>query len=467
VSNAITQKDYDVIVLGGGSAGVAASIAAARNGARTILVDAGPSIGGEMLSGIAILGCLSSRGEWVVGGIARELFAECERMDGYIGPIDDYRSLHVVALDPEVMKLAVVNLVHKAGVDVLLYTFAENVVVEDGVVKGVMILNKNRRTLLTGKVVIDCTGDADATVDAGAPFEIGKASTGDLQPVTMVYRMQGVDTPRLLEFVRDHPEHFGLSEYADRGLTKKDAALGLYKQGLPKVFLVADGPLMKQAIADGEMYQSSMIAVVPTSLQRREVSINSTRIGNLDATQTAQLSRSMPDLLDQVWMGVKFMQKYVPGFENAVFSGIAPRIGIRETRRIVGEYVLTRDDVMQARKRTDGICKGGNELDVHGSGVKHVRSTIKDGGSYDIPYGCLVPKQVKNMLVAGRCVSATRDAHGSARVMGTCMAMGQAAGTAAAGFATDPAWDGDVRSVNINALRATLKAQGAVLDGTY
>jgi len=467
MSNAIKQQDYDVIVLGGGSAGIAAAIAAARNGAHTILVDAGPNIGGEMLSGIPIDGCLSSRGEWVVGGISRELFAECERMGGYIGPIDDHRSLFVVAIDPEVMKLAVVNLVHKAGVELLLYTFAENVVVDDGVVKGVMILNKNRRTLLTGKVVIDCTGDADAAVDAGAPWEIGNASTGDLQPVTMVYRMQGIDTTRLLEFVRDNPEHFGLAEYADRGMTRKDAALGLYKQGLPKVFLVADGPLMKKAIADGEMYQSSMIAVTPISLQRREVSINSTRIGNLDATQTAQLSRSMPDLLEQVWMGVKFMQKYVPGFENAVFSGIAPRIGIRETRRIVGEYVLTKDDIMQARKRSDGIGKGSHELDVHGSGVKHERSTIKDGGSYDIPYDCLVPKKVKNMLVAGRCFSATRDAHSSARVMGTCMAMGQAAGTAAAGFAADPAWNGDVRSVNIDALRARLKAQGAVLDGTY
>ena len=113
----IQQQDFDVVVLGGGSAGVASAIAAARNGARTVLVDAGPMIGGEMLSGIPIDGCLSSRGEWVVGGIIREIFAECDRMGGYIGPIDDHRSLHVVAIDPEVMKLAIVNLVQKAGVD--------------------------------------------------------------------------------------------------------------------------------------------------------------------------------------------------------------------------------------------------------------------------------------------------------------------------------------------------------------
>jgi hypothetical protein len=467
MTQAIAQRDFDVVVLGGGSAGVASAIAAARNGARTVLVDAGPMIGGEMLSGIPIDGCLSSRGEWVVGGISRELFAECERMGGYIGPINDYRSLHVVAIDPEVMKLAVVNLVHMAGVTLLLYTFAETVVAENGTVKGVVVLNKNRRTLITGKVIIDCTGDGDAAVDAGAPWEIGDAATGNLQPVTMVYRMQGVETKRLLEFVRAHPEHFGLAEYKDRGMSIQEAAEGLYKQGLPKVFLVANGPLMKQAIADGEMYQSSMIAVTPISLARKEVSINSTRIGNLDATQTSDLSRALPDLLDQVWLGVNFMRKYVPGFENAVFSGIAPRIGIRETRRIVGEYMLTKDDVMQARKRDDGIGKGAHELDVHGSGVKHVRSTIKDEGSYDIPYACLVPKNVKNMLVAGRCFSSTREAHSSARVMGTCMAMGQAAGTAAAWCAGEAQWNGDVRAVDVGRLRSTLRAQGAVLDGTY
>lgn len=467
MSQVIKQQNFDVVVLGGGSAGVATAIAASRNGARTVLVDAGPMIGGEMLSGIPIDGCLSTRGEWVVGGVVRDLFTECDRLGGYIGPIDDFRSLHVVAIDPEVMKLAVVKLVHEAGVKLLLYTFAEDVVVEDGEVKGMIVLNKNRRTLLTAKVFIDCSGDADIAAAAGAPWEIGDAAAGDLQPVTMVYRMQGVDAPRLLDFVRDHPEHFGLAEYKERGLTPKQAAEGLHAQGLAKVFLVANGPLMQQAIERGEMYQSSMIAVTPISLARREVSINSTRLGNLDATQTAKLSGALPELLDQVWMGVNFMRKYVPGFENAVYSGIAPRIGIRETRRIVGEYVLTRDDIMEARKREDGVAKGAHELDVHGSGVKHVRGTIRDGGSYDIPLGCLVPQKLKNVLVAGRCLSATREAHSSARVMGTCMAMGQAAGTAAAMCAVDEGWSGDVRSVRIQTLRGALCEQGAVLVGTY
>jgi len=463
----IRQERYDVVVIGGGSAGVAAAIAAARNGARTVLVDAGPMIGGEMLSGIPIDGCLSTRGEWVVGGIVRELFAECDRMGGYVGPINDYRSLNVVAVDPEVMKLAVVNKVREAGVTLLLYTFADDVIVENGKVTGVIVLNKNQRTLLTADVFIDCSGDGDIAVGAGAPFEIGNAETGDLQPVTMVFRMLGVETEPLLRFVREHPENFGLAEYADKRMTPAEAAEGLYKQGLPKVFLVANGPLMNQAIAAGDLYKTSMIAVTPISIARKEVSLNTTRIGNLDATKTDQLSKALPDLLDQVWQCARFMTKYVPGFEKAVFSGIAPRIGIRETRRIMGEYVLTRDDIMEARKRSDGIGKGAHELDVHGSGTKHIRSTIKDGGSYDIPFDCLVPRSVRNVMVAGRCLSATREAHSSARVMGTCMAMGQAVGTAAAMCTTANVWSGDVREVQVSRLRDILRDQGAVLDGTY
>ena len=462
----IREEEVDVLVIGGGSAGIAAACTAARNGARTMLVDAGPMIGGELLSGIPVDGCVSSRGEWVVGGFTRELFDECDRLGGYIGPLFDYRALHVVCVDPEIMKIAVINVVKKADVKLLLYTFADDVVVKDGVVQGVIVLNKNARTLVRAKVVIDCSGDGDIAAAAGAPFEVGNAETGDLQPVTMVFRMVGVDTERLLTFVRDHPEHFGLAEYLDIGMSKQEAANRLHAQGLPKVFLVADGPLMKQAIAAGDIYKSSMIAVTPVSLQRREVSLNTTRIGNLDATRTDKLSAALPDLLDQVWQCVRFMQKYVPGFEKAQFSGLAPRIGIRETRRITGEYVLTGDDIMQARKFPDGIGKGCHELDVHGSDTKHLRRTIKDGGSYDIPFGCLVPKGLKNVMVAGRCLSATREAHSSARVMGTCMAMGQATGTAAAMAVSANRFE-DIREIPVPTLRAKLQEQGAVLEGTY
>ncbi|MBL8834340.1 MAG: FAD-dependent oxidoreductase, partial [Rhodospirillales bacterium] len=210
MAQTLNRLEFDVVVLGGGAAGVASAIAAARNGARTVLIDAGPMIGGEMVSGIPIDGCLSSRGEWVVGGVIREIFAECERLGGYIGPVNDYRSLNVVAIDPEIMKIAIMNEVRKAGVTLLLYTFGEDVIVNKGRVEGIVVLNKNQRTLVTGKVFIDCSGDGDIAVAAGAPFELGDASAGDLQPITMVFRMVGIETEPLLRFVRDNPENFGL-----------------------------------------------------------------------------------------------------------------------------------------------------------------------------------------------------------------------------------------------------------------
>jgi hypothetical protein len=278
--------------------------------------------------------------------------------------------------------------------------------------------------------------------------------------------MMGIETKPLLDFVVAHPENFGLAEYVDKRMTVEEAARGLAKQGLPKVFLVAHGPLMRDGIARGELYETSMIAVTPVSTARKEVSLNTTRVGHLDAMRTDKLSQALPDLLEQVWTCAEFMRRNVPGFENAVFSGIAPRIGIRETRRIMGDIVLNGDDVMQARKRPDGIGKGAHELDIHLAGTGHVRSTIKDGGSYDIPFGCLTPKGLANVMIAGRCFSSTREAHSSARVMGTCMAMGQATGTVAAMCSHLNAWGGDVREIPVPRLRDVLREQGAVLDGT-
>ena len=169
-------------------------------------------------------------------------------------------------------------------------------------------------------------------------------------------------------------------------------------------------------------------------------------------------------MIDQVWTCADFLCRRVPGFENAVFSSLAPRIGIRETRRIMGREVLTAEDVLSGRKREDGIGKGAHELDVHGAGRAHRREMIKDGGSYDIPFGCLVPRNTRNLLMAGRCLSATREAHGSARVMGTCMTMGQAAGTAAALCVQQGQ---PLLQLSLQALRERLLAQGAVLETQY
>ena len=460
----ITEIDADVTVIGAGSAGIAAAVAAARSGAKTLLVDAGPAIGGELVSGLPLNACLSARGEWVVGGVVRELLDLCDEMGGLVPPYFDWRSLWLVCVDPEIMKLAVARLVRDAGVHLLLYSFAESPVVEDGRITGVIVRNKQGRLLLRSRIVIDASGDGDLAAAAGAPFEIG--GEGEVfQPVTLIFRLQGVETEPLLRFVRDHPEHVGLGESPQiEGISKDECARRLYEQGVPSVFFEAKGPLLAEAIDKGELLPCGILAICPISAARKEISVNSTRISDLDATRTDRLSQALPELIEQVWTCSRFLQKRVPGFENAHFAGLAPRIGIRETRRIMGVEVLTADDVLSGRKRADGIGKGAHELDVHAGGRGHRREMIKDGGSYDIPFGCLIPRGTSNLLVAGRCFSATREAHGSARVMGTCMAMGQAAGTAAAMSALR---DEPLRQLSVSALRDRLEAQGCVLESEY
>lgn len=266
---------------------------------------------------------------------------------------------------------------------------------------------------------------------------------------------------------RDHPDNLALGENEWLNKSREECLRELIALGYPKVFLKADGPLMSKSIADGELYPTALLAVIPVSADLRVVAINSTRVANVDATDTGALSATMPALTDQVWNCQSFVQKRVPGFEDAVFAGIAPRIGIRETRRIVGEETLNGDDVLNAVKREDGVAKGGHHIDIHGGGIDQVRRPVRDGGSYDIPLGCLLPKGIENMGIAGRCLSADRRAHGSARVMGTCIAMGQAVGTAAAMVCESNVPKPVLGDVPLPALRDRLVSQGAILEGTH
>ena len=466
MTSALTIRHHDVVVVGGGAAGIAAAHAAASNGADTLLIDAGPMLGGELLSGIPIDGCLNTRGEWIVGGFLDGLLEECKALDGFVGAFFDWRTIWVVCCDPETMKLAVARQLDKAGTKILLNSFVDEVVTDAGRVKAISVLNRNGRTLISAGTFLDCSGDGDLAVGAGAEFLSGDGK-GAYQPVTMVFRMAGIDSARLMQFAEEEEENLALRENPWIKETREECLRALIEQGYPKLFLKADGPLMAKSIEAGELYPTALIGITPVSMRRREVALNTTRVANVDATDTRALSATMPQLIDQVWNCQSFMRKRVPGFENAAFAGIAPRIGIRETRRIVGEETLDGDDVLAAVKRTDGIAKGGHHVDIHGGGTDQVRKPIRDGGSYDIPLGCLLPKGIENVAVAGRCLSADRQAHGSARVMGTCMAMGQAIGTAAA-----IASDGNdphpvLGEVPLSRLRERLLDQGAILDGTH
>ena len=439
---------------------MAAALAARKTGARTLLVEAGPFVGGDLVCGLPVDGCLSARGDWIVGGIAREIFNRCAALDGYIGEVFDWRLCWGVCLDPETVKLAIMEALAEYGVDLLLNTVAENIMLKDQLIQSVNVFNKNGHQQLCAAHYVDCTGDADIAAWAGAPVEMG-GPCGEFQPVSIIFRMANVDFHLLLSFLREHPEEFLLAESPVITKSPAECALAVFESGLPYTALSARGALLSRAIAHGDMAPTTAVYMWPTSLQRKEIGLNVTRVSGINPMDTSALGQSAGVLARQVVQSVRFLTQQVPGFAAASLSAVAPRVGMRETRRIRGEEVLTAEDVLNGRKRDDCIAKGAHHIDVHGAGSDQQRYPVRDGGSYDIAYKCLVPRDVKNLLVAGRCLSSTREANGSARVMGQCLATGHAAGTAAA-LCSQNDWN-DVRSLPLSTLRQTLQGQGAIV----
>ena len=457
----------DVAVVGAGAAGIAAAVAAAKNGAKTLLIESSSIFGGDLLSGLPIDGCRTTAGQWIVGGVFRELLDLCDELDGYIGSIYDRRNIWVVMVNPKIMGFAVLKLLARYGVELLPYTQVESVCREQGndckqKITSLTARNKSEVYTIHAKQYIDCTGDGDVAYMCDVPYEMGDEN-GELQPMSMVFQIRGLHPKELLSFVLEHPENCGLGENPNSPKTAKELAQELYDLGIPKVFFSGKGPLMKKAIEEGELHSCSMMAFNPNAVDLSVVTVNTTRLVTKDCISAAVLGKTMLELTQQVEQAFRFIKTHIPGCQDAVLDGIAPRLGIRESRRILGEYYLTGEEVSEGIKRPDGICKGGHEVDIHGKAEKHVRRTIKNAGSYDIPLGCLIPKNMENLLMAGRCLSADRVAHSSARVMGTCMAMGQAAGTAAALCVKETTTPSQL---DINTLRHHLLLQGAILDGT-
>ncbi|MCD6360040.1 MAG: FAD-dependent oxidoreductase [Armatimonadetes bacterium] len=451
----------DVVVVGEGISGAAAAIAAAANGARTLLVASEGAVGGDAITGLPILGACNSRGEWIVGGVLRALLDECRDMGGFIGPVCDWRTVWGVCVDPECFRLALTDMLAATGVELLLHTIADDVQVRAGRVEAVSVVNRNGHGLIPAKLVIDATGDAGIARQAGAPVEVG-GEGGELQPISLTFRMCNVDFAKLLAFVRDNPSEFLLAENPVFPDDPAECARRLADAGYPYAALSAGGGTLGGAIESETMFPCTAVFMTPTSVPKRELCLNTTRLADLDATDISELSKALGVLNGQIETAAEFLRTSVPGFEQARISGIAHRIGIRETGRIVGEYVLTADDVIEGRSSPRGVARGAHHVDIHGSGTDQVRIPVRGGGSYDIPYECLIPRNVTNLLAVGRCISSTREANGSARVMGTCMATGEAGGTAAALCAERGI--ADVRALSVRTLRERLLSRGAILE---
>lgn len=439
-------------------------MSAAENGARVVLIERGSAVGGELISGLPYLSVANIPGDWIVGGPLRTLLDMAAVHGGYAGRPFDGRGMWGACIDPEVMKLVVVQALAERGVEVLVGCGVTDVIARDGRVHGLITMAKSGRLVVEATTYVDASGDGDVVMMAGGEVIKGDVD-GTLQPVSLTFRMSHVDYGAFLQWLGSHPEQFNLAENPAIGKSAQECADGIVASGDP--FCVLDGQradtILGAAIASGDMFATTAVWMWPTSTRRGELGFNTTRLAGIDGTDSAALGTAAAVLAGQVHQVCNFMVSRLPGFDNAQLSGVAPKVGIRETRRIVGLETLATDDVVAARKRPDGIGRGSHHVDIHGSGTDQERCYITGGGSYDIPYGALVPVGLTNVLAAGRCLSSSRAANGSARVIGSCMATGQAAGTAAAMAVAHPV--DSLVDIDVEELRGRIGSQGGVVSG--
>ena len=393
-----------------------------------MVVDRLPFLGGTSTAVLDTFYAFFTPGEApmrVVGGLGWEVVERMKALGLAFERPNTYGAGTGVTYDQEILKVTWERLAEEAGVEILLHTWATGVQLHDGRIGGVRLWNKGGESFVEGSVVVDASGDADLCAMAGVRYEDIR-STPNLQSLSTIFRVANVDIDRAAS--------------------------------LPKTELWAK---MREAADSGDYRLPRLEGSWHRTPHAGVVTVHMTRVPNVDATDPVQLTRAELEGRRQVQEYHRFLRDRVPGFERSVLVATSPGIGVRESRRVIGDYVLSRDDVLGARRFEDEIALCGAPIEDHIPGTDTRWTYVPHGGVYGIPYRCLLPTGVEGMLVAGRCFSSSHDAHASARSMATCMAMGQAAGTAAALAAAAGATP---RLVNVGVLRERLTEAGALLD---
>lgn len=447
----ILKRDlnFDVVVIGGGPAGINAAIASARAGAKTLLVERYGFLGG--MSTIALvypwMTFHTNAGKQVIKGIAQEIVDRLKAIDGSPGHLRDTVGFtySVTPYHSEKYKMVALDMLEEAGAEVLVHSFVDKVEVEGNKISSINLSTKSGPIRVSAKQFVDTSGDADVAYLAGAPCLQGRDSDHQTQPMTMKFRMRGVDLGKVKEAMKTNPENF----YKKTPIAELDDLPLTGVQGFYKEWNESGIPINRDQVLffAGPEYD--------------EVLVNCTRVQGLDGTNVFDLSEGEKEGRKQMFMIAEFLQTKIPGFEKASISAAGTQIGIRETRRIDGEYALTLDDATNGKKYEDTIALSGYPIDIHDPTGKGVQANdIEGDGSYGIPYRCLVPKVIDNLLVGGRCISTTHEALATTRLTPSCMASGQAAGTAAALSIADEV---DPRNIDVERLKKYLVEQGVVL----
>ncbi len=450
------QKKYDVVVIGGGPGGIPAAIAASRNGAKVLLVEKNGYLGGNLTIGLPLLGYLDKDGNHVTAGIAQELVDELKKRNSCT---DHYRCpMHnsITLYDHEIFKVVAFEMCLNAGVEILLNTEIIDTDVENGKIKSVKLFGKGYHIEVEAAVFIDATGDGDMGYMAGATYNMGQKDTGALQPPTLMFTLGNVDTDKTIDFIASDPEQMRLCDTIECDFDKYNAE---FFRSNPHHVMVGLRKLFLELKAKGELPVDRDTLIYIKSLIPGEVHINSTRHLGINGSDVLDLTRSEIEGHLQIPKLVETLKKYVPGFENCYITQIYPTMGIRETRRFTGIRELTEDKIMVGDIPADTVGLGSYIIDIHeGNGAGTIVKRIKP---YGIPYGCTVSKDIDNLMLSGRCASLDAVVMSSARVMPTCMAIGEAAGVGAALAVKHnilPA------QVDVNEVRSILRNANVILE---
>lgn len=417
------RKEYDVLVAGAGPAGICAAVAAAREGVTVALIERYGVLGGNLTVGFVgpILGIVGS-------GTMRD---ELVQLLGV--PENDMLGWKGKKHDVEQAKIALEELVdQESNIDVYLQSMVSDVIMEQERIRGLVISGNEEPYILGGKIVIDATGDANVCVHAGCEIEKGRED-GLMQPVSLEFTVDGVDEKKGVICVGDiDPVKLDGSRFLD--YCKQCADQGL----LPKTL--------------------AAVRLHPT-VYSGERQVNTTQENGVDVTKTEQIFRADVALRKQIRTLVQFFRDHLPGYENCKCIASGDTTGIRESRRVIGDYVITAEELAAGKRFKDVIVhKAEFIVDIHNpSGAGQAEETIQYCKPYDLPYRCFIPKGIANLYTAGRCISGTHRAHASYRVMSICMAMGEAVGVAAALCAKKNC---DTRNLQISELQKTLCRKG-------